>query len=97
MASLIKQAQGDIDMIDWTKDERTEALMAEAVRHYLATDELSLEHEAKLELIRDEYLADRWNDYRREDIDGFEDWHGQLTVEEAFLAAIDADNAVRIG
>jgi hypothetical protein len=84
-------------MIDWTKDERTAALMAEAVRHYLATDELSLEHEAKLELIRDEYLADRWNDYRSEDTDGFEDWHGQLTVEEVFLAAIDDDNAVRIG
>jgi hypothetical protein len=24
-------------------------------------------------------------------------WHGQLTVEEAFHAAFDADNAVRVG
>ena len=94
---LIKQAQEDTDMIDWTKDERTAALMAEAVRHCLATDELSLEHEAQLELIRDEYLTDRWNDYRSEDTDGFEDWHGQLTVEEAFHAAFDADNTVRVG
>ena len=84
-------------MINWTKDERVTALLPQILAHINECDEFSLEHEAKLELIRDEYLTDRWNDYRSEDTDGFEDWHGQLTVEEAFHAAFDADNAVHIG
>jgi hypothetical protein len=69
-------------MIDWTKDERTVELMEQAVRHFIEFDELSLEHEAKMELIRDEYLNDLWNDYRGEDADAFEEWHNQPTVEE---------------
>jgi hypothetical protein len=66
-------------MIDWTKDERTVALMEQAVRHFNEFDELSLEHEAQMELIREEYMWERSNDYRGGD---FDDWHGQLTVEE---------------
>ena len=77
-------------MIDWTKDERTVALMVEAVAHANEFDELSLKHEAQLELIREEYLADRLNDYRGETADGFEEWHGQLTVAEAFDAEFNA-------
>ena len=69
-------------MIDWTKDERTVELMEQAVRHIIEFDELSLEHEAQMELIRDEYLNDLWNDYRGEDVDAFEEWHNQPTVEE---------------
>jgi hypothetical protein len=77
-------------MIDWTKDERTAALLAQAVRHALEHDEFSLEHEAELELIRDEYLNDLWNDFRGEDTDAFEDWHNQPTVAEAFDAEFSA-------
>lgn len=77
-------------MINWTQDERTVAILALAVEHYLATDEFSLEHEAQLELIRDEYLCDLWNDFRSEDLDAFEEWHCQPTVEEAFLKEIEA-------
>ena len=77
-------------MINWTNDERTVALMANAVEHYRATDELSLEHEAQLELIRDEYLNELWNDFRRDDVDAFEEWPCQPTVEEAFLKEIEA-------
>ena len=69
-------------MIDWTKDERTVELIEQAVRHIIEFDELSLEHEAQMELIRDEYLNDLWNDYRGEDVDAFEEWHNQPTVEE---------------
>jgi hypothetical protein len=77
-------------MTNWTKDERAVALLAQAVEHANATDEFSLEHEAKLELIRDEYLDDLWNDFRGEDTDAFEEWHNQPTVEEAFHAEIGA-------
>ena len=84
------QQRRDDNMINWTKDERTVALMANAVEHYHATDELSLEHEAQLDLIRDEYLNELWNDFRRDDFDAFEEWHCQPTVEEAFLKEIEA-------
>ena len=84
------QQQKDNDMIDWTKDERAIALLAQAAEHANATDEFSLEHEAKLELIRDEYLNDLWNDFRGEDTDAFEEWHNQPTVEQAFHAEIGA-------
>jgi hypothetical protein len=84
------QQRRDDKMINWTKDERATALMANALEHYRATDELSLEHEAQLELIRDEYLNELWNDFRRDDFDAFEEWHSQPTVEEAFLAEIGA-------
>jgi hypothetical protein len=77
-------------MINWTKDERAIALLAQAVEHANEFDELSLEHEAKLELIRDEYLNDLWNDFRGEDTDAFEEWHNQPTVEEAFHAEFSA-------
>jgi len=77
-------------MINWTKDERAIALLAQAVEHANEFDELSLEHEAKLELIRDEYLTDRLNDYRGETADGFEEWHGQPTVAEAFDVEFNA-------
>jgi hypothetical protein len=77
-------------MINWTNDERSVAILAQAVEHCLATDEFSLEHEAQLELIRDEYLRDLWNDFRSEDFDAFEEWHCQPTVEEAFLKEIEA-------
>lgn len=77
-------------MINWTKDERAVALLALAVEHARATDEFSLEHEAQLELIRDEYMWERSNDYRGESADAFEEWHGQPTVEEAFLKEVEA-------
>ena len=77
-------------MINWTQDERTVALLALAVEHYRTTDEFSLEHEAKLELIRDEYLNELWYDFRRDDVDAFEEWHCQPTVMDAFLEAIEA-------
>ena len=84
------QQQKDNDMIDWTKDERTVALMAKAVEHANEFDELSLEHEAQLELIREEYLTDLWCEFRSEDADAFEEWHNQPTVEKAFHAEIGA-------
>lgn len=84
------QQRRDDNMINWTKDERATALMANALEHYRSTDELSLEHEAQLEIIRDEYLNELWNDFRRDDIDAFDEWHCQPTVEEAFLAEIGA-------
>ena len=59
-------------MINWTKDERTAALLLQARAHFDEYNELSLEVEAKLELIREEYLRDLWNDFRGEDTDGFE-------------------------
>lgn len=77
-------------MINWTQDERAVALLAQAVEHANATGEFSLEHEAKLELIRDEYVNDRLNDYRGESADAFEEWHGQPEVDEAFSAEIGA-------
>jgi hypothetical protein len=43
-----------------------------------------------MEAIRDEYMADRLNDYRGETADGFEEWHGQPTVEEFVQAQLDA-------
>jgi hypothetical protein len=73
-------------MIDWTKDERIAELMAEAVRHFNEFDELSLEHEAKMNDIREDYLDDLWLEYvaehGTENDDYFEEWHNQPTVEE---------------
>ena len=69
-------------MINWTEDERTVALLRQARAHYSEFNELSLEHEAQLDLIREEYLNDLWNDYRSEDADAFDEWHSQPTVEE---------------
>lgn len=69
-------------MINWTKDERTAALLLQARAHFDEYNELSLEVEAKLELIREEYLRDLWNDFRGEDTDVFEEWHCQPTVED---------------
>jgi hypothetical protein len=77
-------------MMDWTKDERTAALMVEAVAHANEFDEFSLKHEAQLELIREEYLTDLWCEFRSEDDDAFEEWHGQLTVAEAFDVEFNA-------
>ena len=77
-------------MMDWTQDERTAALMAQAVAHAKEFDEFSLEHEEQLELIRDEYMWERSNDYRGESADAFGEWHGQPTVEEAFHAEFNA-------
>ena len=69
-------------MINWTKDERVTALLPQILAHINECDEFSLEHEAKLELIRDEYLNDLWSDYRGEDADAVEEWHCQPTVED---------------
>jgi hypothetical protein len=77
-------------MINWTKDERTVALMAQAVAHAKEFDEFSPKHEEQLELIREEYMWERSNDYRGESADAFEEWHGQPTVEEAFHAEFSA-------
>ena len=82
-------------MIDWTKDERIVELMEQAVRHSNEFDELSLEHEAKMELIRDEYLNDLWRDFRGECFDDFEEWHNQPTVEEFFDATLSAQDLVQ--
>ena len=86
----LDQQQEDDKMINWTKDERVEALLPQILAHFRTEDEFSLEHEAKLELIRDEYIADRWNDFRSDDCDDFEEWHGQPTVEEFVVAHFDA-------
>jgi len=86
----LDQQEKDDKMINWTKDERVTALLPQILAHFRTEDEFSLEHEAKLELIRDEYLADRWNDYRSEDCDDFEEWHNQPTVEEFIEAHLDA-------
>jgi hypothetical protein len=86
----LDQQQEDDNMINWTKDERVAALLPQILAHYRTADEFSLEHEAKLELIRDEYLADRWNDFRSDDCDDFEEWHNQPTVEEFVVAHFDA-------
>ena len=69
-------------MINWTNDERVAALLPQILAHINENDEFSLEHEAQLELIRDEYLNDLWNDFRSEDFDAFEEWHCQPTVEK---------------
>lgn len=73
-------------MINWTKDERVAALLPQILAHINECDEFSLEHEAQLDLIRDEYLTDLWVDYRGEDTDAFEEWHNQPTVEEFIIA-----------
>lgn len=86
----LDQQQEDDKMINWTKDERVTALLPQILAHFRTEDEFSLEHEAKLELIRDEYLADRWNDFRSDDCDDFEEWHNQPTVEEFVVAHFDA-------
>lgn len=78
-------------MINWTKDERVAALLPQIIAHYRTEDEFSLEHEAKLELIREEYMWERSNDYRGECADDFEEWHGQPTVEEFVVALLDAE------
>jgi predicted transcriptional regulator len=74
----------------WTKDERIAALLPQVIEHVNEHDEFSLDHEAQMEAIRDEYMADRLNDYRGETADGFEEWHGQPTVEEFVVALFDA-------
>jgi hypothetical protein len=73
-------------MINWTTDERTTALMKQAVRHFKEFDELSLKLEVQMDAIREEYLTDLWFDFRSEDTDAFEEWHNQPTVEE-FVAS----------
>jgi hypothetical protein len=87
---LPDQQRRDDKMINWTKDERTVALMVQAVAHANEFDEFSPKHEEQLELIREEYLTDRLNDYRGETADGFEEWHGQPTVAEAFDVEFNA-------
>lgn len=77
-------------MINWTTDERTTALMEQAIRHFNEFDELSLKLEVQMELIREEYLTDLWNDFRSEDSDAFEEWHNQPTVEEFVDAALNS-------
>ena len=84
------QQQEDDKMINWTKDERVAELLPQIIAHYRTDDEFSLEHEAKLELIREEYMWERSNDYRGECADDFEEWHGQPTVEEFVEAHLDA-------
>jgi hypothetical protein len=69
-------------MINWTKDERVATLLLQARAHFDATGEFSLEHEAQMDKIREEYLRDLWNDYRSEDADAFDEWHCQPTVED---------------
>jgi hypothetical protein len=86
----LDQQQEDDKMINWTKDERVAALLPQILAHYRTSDEFSLEHEAKLELIREEYMWERSNDYRGESADAFEEWHGQPTVEEFVVAQLDA-------
>jgi hypothetical protein len=86
----LDQQQEDDKMINWTKDERVATLLPQIIAHYRTDDEFSLEHEAKLELIREEYMWERSNDYRGECADDFEEWHGQPTVEEFIEAHLDA-------
>jgi hypothetical protein len=69
-------------MINWTEDERALALLQQARAHFNEYYELSLEVEAKLDLIREEYLNDLWRDFRGECFDDFDEWHSQPTVEE---------------
>jgi len=69
-------------MINWTEDERTVALLRQARAHFNEYNELSLEVEAKLELIREEYLNDLWRDFRGECFNDFDEWHSQPTIEE---------------
>ena len=58
-------------MINWTEDERALALLQQARAHFNEYYELSLEVEAKLDLIREEYLNDLWRDFRGECFDDF--------------------------
>jgi hypothetical protein len=73
-------------MIDWTKDERITAMLPQVTAHMDAHDELSLEHEAQMNDIREDYLDDLWLEYvaehGTENDDDFEEWHNQPTVEE---------------
>ena len=69
-------------MINWTEDERTIPLLRQARAHFNDYNELSLEVEAKLDLIREEYLNDLWRDFRGECFNDFDEWHSQPTVEE---------------
>jgi hypothetical protein len=69
-------------MINWTKDERVAALLPQILAHINEHDEFSLAHEAQLEVIREEYLTDLWWEFRSEDYDAFEEWHGQPTTEQ---------------
>mgnify|MGYP000520736080 CR=1 FL=1 len=69
-------------MINWTKDERVAALLPQILAHINEWEEFSLEHEAQLDLIRDEYLNDLWRDFRGECFNDFDEWHSQPTVEE---------------
>lgn len=84
----------------WTKDERISAMMAEVMQHIKEHDEFSLEHEAQMDDIREDYIDDLWHEYiaeyGTESDDGFEEWHGQPTVEHFIAERIkkyEADNA----
>lgn len=77
-------------MINWTEDERTVSLLRQARAHFNEYNELSLEVEAKLDLIREEYLNDLWRDFRGECFDDFDAWHSQPTVEEFIDKEIEA-------
>ena len=90
LVRLTDQQRKGRNMINWTKDERIAALLPQVIEHVNEHDEFSLDHEAQMEAIRDEYMADRLNDYRGETADGFEEWHGQPTVEEFVQAQLDA-------
>jgi hypothetical protein len=76
-------------MINWTKDERVAALLPQILAHINEWEEFSLEHEAQLEVIREEYLTDLWWEFRSEDYDAFEEWHNQPTVEEFIIGATE--------
>lgn len=60
-------------MLNWTKDERVAALLPQILAHINEWEEFSLEHEAQLEVIREEYLTDLWWEFRSEDYDAFEE------------------------
>jgi len=76
-------------MINWTEDERVTALLPQILAHINEWEEFSLEHEAKLELIREEYLNDLWRDFRGECFDDFDEWHSQPTVEDFIIGATE--------
>ncbi len=84
----------------WTKDERIAALLPEVMQHYKDHDEFSLEHEGQMEEIREDHIENLWYEYTAEygteSDDGFDEWHGQPTVEQFITERIkkyDADNA----
>lgn len=73
----------------WHTSPEATALFQKSLAHFNAHGEFPLDIEAQLEALRDEALTDLWTSYGREyDQDGFEDWHGQLTVTDATLLAL---------